>query len=88
MLSHVQADAHLSVGGYTGIGAPDDDGNTTEPGDESHDRPVNAGFADAKESDHVERGGDEACGEEEWINAEAQGDRLDRGWWWIREAEK
>ena len=50
--------------------------------------PVNAGFSDAKESDHVERRGDEACSEEEWINTEAQGYRLDGGWWWIREAEK
>ena len=88
MLGHVQADAYLGVGGYAGIGAPDDDGNTTEPGDESHHWPVNAGSADTKESDHVERGGDEARGEEEWINTEAQGHGLDRGWWRIREAEK
>jgi len=88
VLGHVQADAHLGVGGYAGIGAPDDDGNTTEPGHEPHDRPVNAGFSDAKESDHVERGGDEARGEEEWIDTEAQGDRFDGRWWWIREAEK
>ena len=49
---------------------------------------MNAGFSDAKESDHVERGGDEARGEEEWIDTEAQGDRFDGRWWWIREAEK